>query len=224
MAELEPRWVVSVRDWWQQLLGPLLSTMVDEVRRKAGNSALAEKAYGGTVRRFEAELAALEADVTAFQAQALGSEWSPYADRAAEILTNIKGQWLDPAATQPLEGGVAGVAAVLRGINVAVTAIGIAWAAVSIGEVLRARKLLRSWAADLSEGVHPTKRTAKRAGLAGEVVWRRRFRRRRPHRRRRRRMQRPGPMLPPGVELDEPDFDEGLPPDGPPWRLSLPGG
>ncbi len=31
-------------------------------------------------------------------------------------------------------------------------------------------------------------------------------------------------MLLPGVELDEPDFDEGLPPDGPPWRLSLPGG
>ena len=224
MAELEPRWVVSVRDWWQQLLGPLLTTMVDEVRRKAGNSALAEKAYGGTVRRFEAELAALEADVTAFQAQALGSEWSPYADRAAEIMTNLKGQWLDPAATQPLEGGVAGVASVLRGINVAVTAIGIAWAAVSICEVLRARKLLRSWSADLSEGVHPTKRTAKRAGLAGEVVGRRRFRRRRPHRRRRRRMHRAGPMLPPGVELDEPDFDEGLPPDGPPWRFSLPGG
>jgi hypothetical protein len=28
----------------------------------------------------------------------------------------------------------------------------------------------------------------------------------------------------PGVELDEPDFDEGLPLEGPPWRLSLPGG
>ena len=40
--------------------------------------------------------------------------------------------------------GVAGVASVLRAINVAFTAIGIAWAAVSIGEVLRARKLLRS--------------------------------------------------------------------------------
>ena len=220
MAELEPTWVVSVRDWWQQLLGPLLTAMVAEVRRKAGNSSLAEKAYGGTVRRFETELAALETDVTAFQAQALGTEWVPYADRAAEILNSIKGQWRDPAATQPLAGGVAGVAAVVRGINVAVTAIGVAWAAVSIGEVLRARKLLRSWSADLSEGVHPTRRTAKRAGLAGEVVGRRRLRRGRG----RPRAQRAGPGLPRGVELDEPDFDDGLPPDGTPWRLSLPGG
>lgn len=220
MAELEPLWVASVRDWWQQLLGPLLTAMVEEVLQKAGTSVLAEKTYGETVRRFETELAALEADVTAFQAIALGSEWSPYADRATEILTHIKSQWLDPAATQPLSTGVSGVTTLLRGINVAVTAIGIAWAAVSLGEVVRARKLLRSWTADLSEGVLPTKRTAKRAGLAGVEVGRRgRIRRRH----RRRGMHR-GPRLPPGVELDEPDFDDGTPEDGPPWRLSLPRG
>ena len=221
MAELEPQWVGSVRTWWEKLLGPLLTAMVAEVRKKAGNSALAEKAYGGTVRRFEAELAALEADVTAFQAQTMGTEWAPYAGRAAEILGNIRGQWRDPAATQPLQSGVAGVAAVVRGINVAVTAIGVAWAAVSLAEVVRARKLLRSWSADLAEGVEPSKRAAKRAGLAGEVGARprRRFR----GRRRVRRHRVPRARLPEGVELAEPDFDDGTPADGPPWRHSLPG-
>ncbi len=223
MAELEPQWVGSVRTWWEKLLGPLLTAMVAEVRKKAGNSALAEKAYGGTVRRFEAELAALEADVTAFLAQAMGSDWAPYAGRAAEILGNIRGQWRDPAATQPLQSGVAGVAAVVRGINVAVTAIGVAWAAVSLAEVVRARKLLRSWSADLADGVEPSRRAAKRAGLAGDDVAGRgrgrRFRRRRRARRQRGR----DALLPEGVELAEPDFDDGMPQDGPPWRHSLPG-
>ena len=222
MPELEPQWVGSVRTWWEGLLGPLLTAMVTQVRKKAGNSALAEKAYGGTVRRFETELARLDADVTDFRAQAIGTEWAPYADRAAQILEHIQGQWRDPAATQPLDAGVAGVAAIVRGVNVAVTAIGIAWAAVSTAEVVRARKLLRSWSADLDDGVHPSRRTAKRAGLAGEVLAgpRRRFRRRR-RMQHRRGLSHP---LPDGVELAEPDFEDGTPADGSPWRHSPPGG
>jgi hypothetical protein len=111
----------------------------------------------------------------------------------------------------------------VRGINVAVTAIGVAWAAVSLAEVVRARKLLRSWSADLAEGVEPSKRAAKRAGLAGDgVSGRGRGRRFRRRRRVQRRRGRSG-LLPEGVELAEPDFDDGTPPDGPPWRHSLPG-
>ena len=211
MAELEPRWVGSFREWWDELLGPVLSTVLDQVLERAGSSALAEKAFGATVRRFEAELDGLEADVATFRAAAGASEWAPFADRVAEVFTRVQDRWRDPAATAPLVAGP-GVQTVLRGLNVAVTVMGVAWAVASLAEVLRARKLLRSWGEDLAKGVPPGKRAAKRAGLAGDDLAGPGFRRRvRPVRRRRR------ARLPPGGELDEPDFDDGTPALETPW-------
>jgi len=64
----------------------------------------------------------------------------------------------------------------------------------------------------LRGGVPPGRRAAKRAGLAGDDLAGRGFRRRmRPVRRRRR------DARPPGVELDEPDFDDGTPTLEEPW-------
>ena len=219
MAELEPRWVGSFREWWDDLLGPVLSTVLDQVLERAGDSALAEKAYGASVRRFEAELDGLEADVAAFRAAAGATEWAPYAERVAEVFARVQDRWRDPAATTSLVAGP-GVGTLLRGLNVAVTVIGVAWAVASLAEVLRARKLLRSWGEDLAKGVLPGRRAAKRAGLPVQGVEGRPFRRRvRPGRRRPLRRRR---GLPPGVELDEPDFDDGTPDLASPWSPAPP--
>ena len=176
--QLEPTWVARVEDWWNKLLGPTLSGVFDRIRKQAGTSGLLEATYGETVRRFEAELSELQADVADFEAAAGQSEWAPYAARARQVAERINGQWTDPSATK--KGGVAGVfspvATVMRTVNVSVTAIGVAWAVASIAEVLHARKLLARWSGELENGVHPSRRDRRQAHLEGEDEFGRRGR------------------------------------------------
>jgi len=168
--QLEPTWVARVEDWWNKLLGPTLSGVFERIRKQAGTSGLLEATYGETVRRFEAELSELQADVADFEAAAGQTEWAPYAARARQVAERINGQWTDPSATK--KGGVAGVfnpvASVVRTVNVSVTAIGVAWAVASIAEVLHARKLLARWSEELENGVHPSRRDRRQAHLEGE--------------------------------------------------------
>lgn len=168
--QLEPTWVARVEDWWNQLLGPTLSGVFDRIRKQAGTSGLLEATYGETVRRFEAELSELQADVADFEAAAGQTEWAPFAARARQVTERIHGQWTDPSATQ--KSGVAGVfnpvASVMRTVNVSVTAIGVAWAVASIAEVLHARKLLVRWGEELADGVPPSRRDRRQARLEGE--------------------------------------------------------
>jgi len=168
-TQLEPTWVARVEDWWNKLLGPTLSGVFERIRKQAGTSGLLEATYGETVRRFEAELSELQADVADFEAAAGQTEWAPYAARARQVAQRINGQWTDPSATK--KGGVAGVfspvATVMRTVNVSVTAIGVAWAVASIAEVHHARKLLARWSEELENGVHPSRRDRRQAHLEG---------------------------------------------------------
>ena len=170
MANLEPTWVASVDTWWTNLLGPTLSTVWAQVQKNAGSNGMLEKAHGELVRRFERELDQLEEDVGVFEALAATSDWAPFAGRARDVLTRVKAQWTDPAATQPagVAGPVLGTAkAVVRGINVTVTAIGVAWAVASLADLLHTRKLLRRWAEHIEAGIHPSKRDRRQAHVEG---------------------------------------------------------
>lgn len=176
VEELEPRWVVDVRSWWQGLLGPTLSEVWAQVKKNAGTSAMLDKAHGTVARRFEQELLGLQQDVSKFERLAAGTEWAGFADRARQTQRRIMMQWKDPAATQPASVSGPGLAAVrsgakavVRGVNVTITAVGVAWAVACIGDVLRARKLLRRWAEHVEDGVHPSRRDRRQANLEGEL-------------------------------------------------------
>lgn len=180
MANLEPAWVSNVETWWQNLLGPTLSSVWAQVKKNAGSNGMLEKAHGEAVRRFEQELAQLEEDVGVFEALAGSSEWAPFGARARDVLSRVKAQWKDPAATEPASVSgplLSGAKAVVRGINVTVSAIGVAWAVASLAEVLHTRKLLRRWAEHVEQGVHPSKRDRRQARIQGVEVGRGGFRR-----------------------------------------------
>jgi len=170
-VQLEPKWVVNFRSWWEGLIGPTLTEMWEDVRKKVGTPGLLESTYGETVRRFEVELNKLVFEASDFAAAAGQSEWAPYAAAALDVAHKVNAQWKDPKATTPtsVSGAVNAVATVVRGVNVGVTSIGVAWALASLAEVVRARKLLAQWEDHMEDGVPPSRRDARRAGIEGSV-------------------------------------------------------
>jgi|GEM_PF-6186302 len=169
-VQLEPTWVVDVRNWWHDLVGPGLTEVWETVRKKAGTPGLLESSYGQMVRRFEVELNKLVHEASAFAADAGQSEWAPFAAAAMEVASKVNAQWKDPKATQPnnVSGVLNSVSTVVRGINVGVSAIGVAWAVASFAEVTHARKLLAQWHEHLEDGVPPSRRDQRRAHISGE--------------------------------------------------------
>jgi len=168
MADLEPKWVVDLEGWWAGLLGPALNGWWDKLRDKAGQPATLESTYGRSVRLFEEQLIHLHNDVRVFESHAgRGGVWAPFADRARAVADRIDAQWVDPSSTMPLESVDGRIDAVMRGINVAVTVIGMAWALASLVEVRRMRRLLRQWSDHIAEGVHPSKRDLRLARIDG---------------------------------------------------------
>lgn len=165
----EPTWVLNLQAWWSNLIGPDLDAVWSDVRRKAGTPGLLESAYGASVRQFEEQLEELEDDVAEFTALAGQSPWAPLAASAADMVDRVKAQWQDPSATTPttVSGVLTAAQSVVRGINVAVSAVGVAWALVSLGEVLRARRLLAKWSEHAEAGVDPSRRELRQAGVSG---------------------------------------------------------
>ncbi len=169
---LEPTWVTDLGSWWERLLGPVLSSIWSDVRKQVGEPKLLEKAHGATVRMFENELAQYREDLAVFEAEVGPSDWAPFASQSRQVYERIHGRWSDPQATQPLTAlhgplnPLDLAKGVVRGINVAVTAIGVAWALASVAEVRRGRKFLHVWLDHLRNGVEPSKRDFRRANVA----------------------------------------------------------
>ncbi len=169
---IEPVWTTALRQWWEGLLGPTLGQAWTAVKSTGSAPGMLVKAHGATVTSFESELEALGREASAFATAAAGTEWEPFAGLSLDVYGRVLGRWTDPKATTPL--GVSGildpVATVMKTVNTAVTAIGVAWAVASLAHVVHARRTLARWREHLGAGVSPSRRDTRRAGIEGDDI------------------------------------------------------